>query len=232
MPVHLMRETDRLKNMVLALASKVEDNLRNAVRSVMERDQSLAYRTIESDREIDVAEVDVEEECLKILALHQPVAHDLRYIVAIIKINRDLERIGDLAVNIAERSIQMISRPKPKTPFDLNAMCEMCRAMVTSSLDSMVNRDADKARKIWLSEDDQIDKMMATAFDLVEEEIRQHPENTQALMNLLSVARSLERIADHATNIAKDTIYMVEGVIVRHRKRKILEQMAAATKNP
>jgi len=229
MPVHLMRETDRLKNMVLNLSARVEENLRNAVRAVMDRDQALAYRVIERDREIDVAEVDVEEECLKILALHQPVAHDLRYIVAIIKINRDLERIGDLAVNISERAIQMISRPKPKTPFDLNAMCEMCRSMVTSSLDSMVNRDADKARKIWLSEDDQIDKMMASAFDVVEAEISQHPENTQSLMNLLSVARSLERIADHATNIAKDTIYMVEGKIVRHRKRKILEELAAAS---
>lgn len=226
MPVHLMRETDKLKKMILSLAAQVEENLRNAVRAVIDRDQSLAYRTIEIDREIDAVEVEVEEECLKILALHQPVAHDLRYIVAIIKINRDLERIGDLAVNIAERAIQLIVKPRPKTSFDLGAMCELCQKMVAQSLDSMINRDAQLAKEIWLSEDDRIDSMMANAFDLVEAEIARHPEHTQPLMDILSVARALERIADHATNIAKDTIYMVEGDIVRHRKRKILAAMA------
>lgn len=227
MPVHLMRETDKLKKMILSLAARVEENLRNAVRSVIDRDQALACRTIENDRPIDHAEVEVEEECLKILALHQPVAHDLRYIIAMIKINRDLERIGDLAVNIAERAVQLIAKPRPKSSFDLDAMCDMCQKMVAQSLDSMINRDANLAKEIWLSEDDRIDTMMASAFDLVEKEIAEHPENTEPLMNILSVARSLERIADHATNIAKDTIYMVEGEIVRHRKRKILEKMKA-----
>lgn len=227
MPVHLMRETERLKKIVLSLAAEVENNLRNAVRSVIERDQALAYRTIENDHNIDVHEVEVEEECLKILALHQPVAHDLRYIVAMLKINRDLERIGDLAVSIAERAIQMISKPKPQSTFDLERMCEMCQLMVKNSLDSMINRDVEAARKVWLSGDDQIDGMMARAFEKVESEIREHPDNTEALMNILSVSRSLERISDHATNIAKDTIYMVEGEIVRHRKRKILAQMQA-----
>jgi len=229
MPVHLMRETDKLKKMILSLAAQVEDNLRHAVRAVIERDQSLASRAIETDRAIDLAEVEVEEECLKILALHQPVAHDLRYIIAMIKINRDLERIGDLAVNIAERAIQLIAKPRPKTTFALDAMCEMCQKMVANSLDSMIDRNAILAREIWLSDDDRIDHMMAEAFDLVEKEIAEHPEHTQSLMNMLSVARSLERISDHATNIAKDTIYMVEGDIVRHRKRKILAQMASAT---
>ncbi|MGA1194721.1 MAG: phosphate signaling complex protein PhoU [Kiritimatiellia bacterium] len=228
MPVHLMRETERLKKIVLSLAAEVESNLRNAVRAVIERDQALAYRAIESDHNIDIHEVEVEEECLKILALHQPVAHDLRYIVAMLKINRDLERIGDLAVSIAERAIQMISKPKPYSTFDLERMCEMCQTMVKSSLDSMINRDVEAARKVWLSGDDQIDGMMASAFDKVEAEIKEHPENTEALMNILSVSRSLERISDHATNIAKDTIYMVEGEIVRHRKRKFLAQMQSS----
>jgi phosphate transport system protein len=228
MPVHLMRETDKLKKMILSLAAQVEENLRNAVRAVIDRDQSLAYRAIETDRTIDVAEVEVEEECLKILALHQPVAHDLRYIIAMIKINRDLERIGDLAVSIAERAIQMISKPRPHTTFDLARMCELCQLMVKNSLDSMINRDVNAARKVWLSGDDEIDTMMAGSFDKVEAEIREHPENTESLMNILSVSRSLERISDHATNIAKDTIYMVEGEIVRHRKRKFLAQMQAA----
>lgn len=105
-------------------------------------------------------------------------------------------------------------------------MAEKCEKQVAQSLDAMINRDAKLARQLWLSEDDEIDKMMALAFDLVEKEIREHPENTRSLMNVLSVARSLERIADHATNIAKDTIYMVEAVIVRHRKRMFRDQMA------
>lgn len=232
MAQHLVREIEKLKKQVLSLAAHVEENVRDAVRSVAERDQALACKVIENDHQIDMAEVDVEEECLKILALYQPVAHDLRYIVAILKINRDLERIGDLAVSIAERSIQMIAKPRPQTTFNLAAMAAMSDAMVARSLDAMINRDANLARTLWLSEDDRIDKMMAEAFDLVEKEIRERPENTEPLMNVLSVARSLERIADHATNIAKDTIYMVEGEIVRHRKRKYREQMAASQNPP
>jgi phosphate transport system protein len=227
MAQHLVREIDKLKKKVLSLAAAVEENVRAAVKSVAERDQVLACKVIDTDSEIDMAEVDVEEECLKILALYQPVAQDLRYIVAILKINRDLERIGDLAVSIAERGIQLMSMARPKSEFDLGAMATKCENMVARSLDAMINRDADLARAIWLSGDDEIDNMMASAFDLVEKEIREHPENTQSLMNMLSVARALERMADHATNIAKDIIYMIEGEIVRHRKRKILQQMAA-----
>jgi phosphate transport system protein len=227
MAQHLVREIDKLKKKVLSLAASVEDNVRLAVKSVAERNQGLACKAIETDNAIDIAEVDVEEECLKILALYQPVAQDLRYIVAILKINRDLERIGDLAVSIAERGIQMASMARPKTEFDLGAMAEKCERMVARSLDAMINRDAKLARDLWLSEDDHIDKMMAGAFDLVEKEIRERPQNTESLINILSVARSLERMADHATNIAKDTIYMVEGEIVRHRRRLVREQMAA-----
>lgn len=230
MAIHLMRETEKLKKLVLSLAAHVEENVRNAVRSVAERDQALAYKTIEADHEIDVAEVDVEEECLKILALHQPVAHDLRYIVAMLKINRDLERIGDLAVNIAERAIQMSSAPRAKSEFNLSLMSEKCENMVARSLDAMINRDSNLARSLWLSEDDKIDEMTAQAFDLFEKEIKANPENCGILMNMLSVARSLERIADHATNIAKDTIYMVEGEIVRHRKRLYREQLETGNK--
>jgi len=227
MAQHLVREIDKLKKKVLSLAAMVEENVRAAVKSVADRDQVLACKVIDTDSEIDAAEVDVEEECLKILALYQPVAQDLRYIVAILKINRDLERIGDLAVSIAERGIQMMSTARPKSEFDVGAMATKCENMVARSLDAMINRDADMARAIWLSGDDEIDNMMASAFDLVEKEIREHPENTPSLMNMLSVARALERMADHATNIAKDIIYMIEGEIVRHRKRKILQQMAA-----
>lgn len=232
MAQHLVREIDKLKKKVLSLAAMVEENVQIAVRSVADRDQAMAVKAIDTDHEIDVAEVDVEEECLKILALYQPVAQDLRYIVAILKINRDLERIGDLAVSIAERGIQMMTLARPKSEFDLNSMASECENMVARSLDAMINRDANLARAIWLSDDDKIDKMMARAFQLVEKDIREHPENTEPLMNMLSVARSLERIADHATNIAKDTIYMVEGEIVRHRKRLIRAQMATQGQVP
>jgi phosphate transport system protein len=220
MPVHLTRETERLKKMVLALAAEVEENLRNAVQATTQRDQALAYRAIENDGAIDLHEVEVEEECLKILALHQPVAHDLRYIVAIMKINRDLERIGDLAVSIAERALQIMSAPQPRTTFQLERMFELVQQMVKTSLDALINRDADAARELWFSGDDEIDRMMAEAFQQVETEIRDKPENIATLVSLLSVTRALERIGDHATNIAKDTLYMIEGGIVRHRKRE------------
>lgn len=228
MALHLVREIETLKKKVLSLSAHVEENVRDAARSVAERDHNLAVKVIDTDHDIDVAEVEVEEECLKILALYQPVAHDLRYIVAMLKINRDLERIGDLAVNIAERAIQMAARPKAETTFDFNAMAASCQNMVAKSLDAMINRDIALARSLWLSEDDTIDRMTAAAFDIFEKEIREHPEHSANLMNMLSVARSLERIADHATNIAKDTIYMIEGEIVRHRRRKYLEKLAAA----
>lgn len=217
MPIHLHREIERLKKLVLSLCAVVEESVRQAVDSVLRRDAALAQKVIENDVQIDHAEIDVEEECLKILALHQPVAIDLRYIVAVLKLNNDLERIGDLAVNIAERAVFLSSVPPIPLPFDLSGLMEKTRAMLRGSLDALVNMDAQSAKRVC-SLDDEIDAINRDMYDKVKAGIRQKPENLDALIALLSCSRALERIADHATNISEDVIYMTDGRIARHAR--------------
>ena len=214
---HLEREIDNLKRRVLALSATVEDNIYKAVRALTERNSSLAEEVIVSDdRDIDQTEVAIEEECLKVLALHQPVAGDLRFIVAILKINSDLERMGDLAVNIAERAAFLASRERPEIPLDLTLMAEKTKEMVRTSLDALMNRDSRLARET-LAADDGVDAMNREMYIRIQDAIRRKPEQLESLIHLLSCSRHLERIADHATNVAEDVIYMIEGVIVRHR---------------
>ncbi len=216
MSVHLIKEIDKLKKMILSLSAMVEETVQRAVKALDTRDAVLAQRIIDHDYEIDRNEVDVEEECLKILALHQPVAIDLRLIIAVLKINNDLERIGDLAVNIAERAVFLATQERTPMWFNFVQMGEKAQAMLRQSLDSLVNLDAGLAREVCMA-DDAVDAMNREAFLMVQEAIRHHPERMEALIHLLSVSRHLERIADHATNIAEDVIYMCEGQIVRHR---------------
>jgi phosphate transport system protein len=175
----------------------------------------MANEIIAADREIDLKEVEVEEDCLKILALHQPVAVDLRFIAAVIKINNDLERIGDEAANIAERVADIASRPPMEIPFDYSRMASKAEMMLRSSLDSLVNLDADLAYKVGLL-DDEVDEKYAEILEQVKDLIKKKPERVAYLINFLLMARHLERIADHATNIAEEVIYMIEGVIPRH----------------
>jgi phosphate transport system protein len=209
-------EIERLKKRILHLAAMVEESLQMAVTAVTERNVELAARVIDSDPAIDAQEIEVEEECLKILALHQPVAADLRYVVASLKINSDLERIADLAVNIAERA-QMLALQQPiAAPFHLEPMLQAAVNMVHTSVDALVAQDLEKARKV-LFEDDTVDAFHRTAFRAVEDQIRLTPERVDCLLSLLTVSRNLERIADHATNIAEDVVYLIEGEIVRHR---------------
>ena len=216
MPMHLRREIDRLKKRILALSEVVEQRVRQAVRSLEERDARLANEVIEGDEEIDHAEVEIEEDCLKILALHQPVAVDLRFIVAVLKIDSDLERIGDLAVNIAERAAYLATHEMPKVLIDLPGMAARGQAMLRDSLQALVNLDVRLARQVCEA-DDEVDDLNRQIYDRVQEEIRNCPENLGPLIHLLSVSRHIERIADLATNIAEDVIYMVEGEIVRHQ---------------
>jgi len=188
-----------------------------AIEAFETRNGDLAQQIIKADREIDEAEVEVEEDCLKILALHQPVAVDLRFISAVIKINNDLERVGDEAVNIAERVENISIRVPVTVPFEYGAMAEKVEAMLRKSLDALVNLDADLAYKVCLS-DDEVDDINRDIYDKIKEVIKIHPDRVSYLINLLFIARHLERIADHATNIAEEVIYMVEGEIPRHRK--------------
>ena len=213
---HLQNEFEKLKKAILSMAGVVEEAVLAAVRSLQARDRELARRVIEGDARIDDQEVEIEEECLKVLALHQPVAADLRFVIAVLKINNDLERIADLAVNLAERAAYLVTQPPIEIPFDLGRMAEIVRTMLKSSLDALVSADAAAAMALRLQDDD-VDKINREAFLHVEERIRQDPAQTYVLMHCLSVARHLERIADLATNIAEDVIYMVTGQIVRHR---------------
>lgn len=217
MMIHLHKEIEKLKKRLLTLCAVVEDNLRQSVRAVTERDDPLAEQVIRRDLEIDQAEIDVEEECLKILALYQPVAIDLRFLVAVLKMNNDLERIGDLAVNIAQRALLLNKMMKIEVPFDLDGLAEKTQAMFRQSLDSLVNLDAGLARRVCAM-DDEVDAINRQMYDGVKAMIRQQPEHLDALIALLSVSRYLERIADHATNIAEDVLYTVRGHIVRHAR--------------
>lgn len=216
MSAHLNKEIDNLKKGLLTLCSMVEDSLWHAVKSIKNRDVELAKKVIDSDIEIDRMEVKVEEDCLKILALYQPVAIDLRFIITALKINSDLERIGDLAVNIAERSQFLSVRKQLDMLFDFEIMAEKTQAMVKKSLDALVNIDCDLANEVCLA-DDEVDDINRQMYDQVKEQVKQSPENVETLIHLLSISRHLERIADHATNIAEDVIYMVKGEIVRHK---------------
>ncbi|KPK65776.1 MAG: PhoU family transcriptional regulator [Planctomycetes bacterium SM23_32] len=219
MSKHLQRELDRLKRRILSLSGLAEESVHKAVHALERRDERLAANVIESDIELDHAEVDLEEECLKILALHQPVAIDLRFIVACLKINNDLERIGDLAVNVAERAQYIATHERVDAPFDFVGMAEKAQAMVRESLDALVNLDAEAARRVCAA-DDEVDALNREMYAKVQDGIRAHPEQMPGLIHLLSASRHLERIADHATNIAEDVIYMVKGEIVRHQAER------------
>jgi phosphate transport system protein len=211
----LHREIERLKQELLSLAALVEQRLDNAVRSVQERDLKLADSVIETDSGIDEKEVELEENCLKVLALHQPVAIDLRLIIAVLKINSDLERIGDLAVDIAKRVRDLAKYAPIEKPFDCDEMARRVQAMLQNSLDAFVNLNSDLARSVC-ADDDAVDNIHSEMYKNIRHALRTQPEYIEVLTSYLSVSRYLERIADHATNIAEDVMYMVDGAIVRH----------------
>jgi len=223
-PKHLEREIDNLKRQILALSATVEDDVFKAVRALTERNSALAEEVVKDDPNIDQTEVSIEEECLKVLALHQPVAGDLRFIVAILKINNDLERMGDLAVNIAERAEFLATKERPDVPLDLPLMAERTQAMLRKSLDALMKRDTKLAYEV-LESDDEIDAMNREMYGRIQDGIRAKPQQLESLIHLLSCSRHLERIADHATNIAEDVIYMIDGVIVRHRAEDFRSQV-------
>lgn len=215
MSVHLQREIDKLKKSLLSLCALVEDQLESAMDALQQRDGVKARRVLERDAEVDRREVDVEEDCLKALALHQPVACDLRFLVSVLKMNKDLERIGDMAVNIARKAITVAGYSDLEIPFDLAGMWHKARVMLRDSIDALVNRDAPLAQRIC-ARDCEVNRMKKEIRRQAEELLRAQPNRVSVWLALLGVARNLERIADHAVNIAEDVIYLVEGRIVRH----------------
>ena len=217
MAKHFDRELEKLKKRILSLGAMVEERVYLAIKAIESRDSDLAARIIRSDYEIDETEVEVEEECLKILALYQPVAIDLRFIVAVIKINNDLERIGDEAVNIAERIQSIAKRSTFSFHFDYTEMAEIAAAMLKQSLDALVNMDIDTAFRV-ITMDDEVDDIQGNAYSQIKQAMRERPEEMTYLINLYLISRHLERIADHATNISEEVVYLIEGEIVRHGK--------------
>lgn len=213
---HLQREILVIEESILRECAAVERNLSIATQSLVKRNGDLARDVIGADIEIDNMEVDIEEECLKILALYQPVAVDLRIIVAMLKINNDLERIGDLAVNIAERSVYLSKQKPYPQNFDFETMAEIVSQMLKDSVDAFVKMDGRKAADVC-REDDRVDDKNRDMYRLVEDMVKNDSGDINVLIHLLSISRHYERIADHATNIAEDVIYMIKGSIVRHR---------------
>jgi phosphate transport system protein len=220
MSKHLHRELAKIKKQTLSLGALVEERARTAVLAVETRDADMAQKVIDSDWEVDEMEIEIEEECLKVLALYQPVAVDLRFLVATIKINNDLERIGDEAVNIAERLVVMAKRPPMTFLFDYTPMAEKVQAMLKMSLDALVHLDVQLALNV-ITMDDEVDAIQVQAYDRIKEALKEFPDRVGYLINLLLVSRHLERLADHSTNIAEEVVYLIEGNIVRHGLRTI-----------
>ncbi len=212
---HFSKELEKIKKQILSLGALVEERVRVALKAVDSNDAALAQQIIRTDYEVDELEVEIEEECLKILALHQPVAVDLRFLIAVIKINNDLERIGDQAVNIAERVDVIAKRDVSDFFFDYSGMGEKAQEMLKMSLDALVNMDYDEAFKV-VRMDDAVDRVKIEAYDSIKKAMSEHPDKIGYLINLLLISRHIERLADHTTNIAEEVIYMIEGEIIRH----------------
>jgi phosphate transport system protein len=216
MSKHLERDLETLQRHLLGMATLVEETVHKGIRALQERNAQIAQEVIVADNEIDEEENQVGEECLKILALHQPVASDLRRIIAALLISTDLERMGDLAEDIAERAIHLAQPPFIQVPEGLQRMTDLTTLMVRQSLDSFVNLDPRQARTV-IRLDDEVDRYNDEIIHDLLGVMRSSSELVEPGMSLFSAVRHLERIADHATNVAEDVVYLVEGEIVRHR---------------
>jgi phosphate transport system protein len=216
MSKHLERDLDNLQQDLLALASSVEEAIHKATQALQERNSRLAHEVIEGDSVIDAEENQIEEECLKMLALHQPVAVDLRRIVSALKINTELERMGDLAEDIAERAAHLAHMQEIHIGDRLQRMTDVTTTMVRQSLDAFVNLDARLARVVCRL-DDEVDRHNTDIIEILIALMQKTPELVEPGLSMFSAVRHLERIADHATNIAEDVVYLVEGEIIRHR---------------
>ncbi len=209
------KELEELKENLLKMASLVEEALRNAIQSLVERDSSLAQKTFDVEDRINKMENAIDEMCLRLLALRQPVATDLRFITSAMKINTDLERMGDQAVNIGERAISLNQEPQLKPYIDIPRMTKITQSMVKDVLDAFVNKDPKLARSVC-ERDDLVDGLNNQVFRELLTYMMSDPKTTTRAVHLMIVCRCLERIADHATNIAEDVIFMVDALVIKH----------------
>lgn len=213
---HLQRDMERMHREILNLSAAVEEMIDKSTLALCERSDSLAREVIDSDTGVDTREVMIEEECLKLLALHQPVAGDLRRIATVLKINNDLERIADLAENIAQRAVNINRYPEFPIPDDMRMMAQLVMRMVRSALDAFVHLDPEAACTV-LRMDNDVDTLNVEIINLLTATMQNSPKLVEPALHCFSASRHLERIGDHATNIAEDVIYLVDGEIVRHQ---------------
>jgi phosphate transport system protein len=212
---HFHDELDGLKQTLLAMGALVEDQIRRVMRALVERDEALARNVIEGDRQVNAYDVEIDEKCVELLALYQPTAGDLRFITTAMKIVTDLERIGDQAVNIAQRAVELNEEPQLKPYIDLPRMAERAQRMVKDALDAFVSRDTALARDVC-ARDNEVDALKEQIFRELLTYMMADPKTIQRAIRLILISRFFERVADHATNIAEMVIYMVESKMVRH----------------
>ena len=212
---HFDDELEGLKERLLQMANLVEKTILLSVQALVDKKRELAQQIIGSDDAINMLEVEIDEVSLKLLALHQPQAGDLRFITSIMKINNDLERMGDLAVNIAERTVELLKYPVLKPLIDIPRMANLAQGMLRDSLSAFVNRDAKLAKSVC-ERDDEVDNLNNQIFRELLTYMLQDPTAIERAVDLILVGRNLERIADHATNICEDVIYMVNGRTIKH----------------
>jgi phosphate transport system protein len=212
---HFHEELEALKQTLLAMGGLVEDQIRHVMQALVNRDDALATEVIERDRQVNAYDVEVDAQCVELLALHQPAAGDLRFITTAMKIVTDLERIGDQAVNIGQRVIELNREPQLKPYIDLPRMAARAQAMVKESLDAFVARDTELARRVR-AEDDEVDALKEQIFRELLTFMMEDPRSIPRAIRLILISRCMERVADHATNIAEMVIYLVEGKMVRH----------------
>jgi phosphate transport system protein len=215
MPRHFHEELDGLKQTLLAMGALVEDQIRRVMQALVTRDDALANEVLANERQVNAYDVEIDEKCVELLALYQPTAIDLRFITTAMKIVTDLERIGDQAVNIAERTIDLNHEPQLKPYIDLPRMAEKAQLMVKESLDAFVARDTALARRVC-AEDSAVDALNHQIFRELLTFMMEDAKTIPRAIRLILVARFLERVADHATNIAEMVIYLVDSKMVRH----------------
>lgn len=216
---YLQKELEKVKKDILSLGALVEDRFQQSAEAVRTNDSNLALSIIEKDIEIDTREIEIEEECLKLLALYQPVAVDLRSIIVAIKINNDLERIGDLSSNISQRLLAASKNLPCNYNYDYSFMAEQTGKMFKMSLDSLVTMNIDTAYEALLM-DEEIDLMRDEAFIEMKKAIKSSPDKASVIINMYLISRHIERIGDHITNIAEEVIHLVEGEIIRHKNKE------------
>jgi phosphate transport system protein len=218
---HIEQGLEQLKAMLLEMGALVENAVYRSVQGVVEKNEELAHQVLRNEGRINELEMQIDDLAIGLLVLQQPVAADLRLVTAAIKINNDLERMGDLAVNIAQRSLDMMREAVIRPMVDIPHIAGLVQSMVRKALDAFVNRDADLARSV-LASDDGVDNLRTASYHELVSYMEKDPSNIPQALNLLSVVRNLERIADHSTNIAEDVLFLVKGIDVRHHNEERL----------